>query len=165
MAATIRVARYERPTEIVRSLKRWTIVSRFGHSGEHLTLSVADIWLSEHGDAPIGICPGRTALAILLSEHDDETLFLLVRHLPHGINVAGSFYPAEGYLRLRGGARDLQLVCEGRSAHSRGLLDGQDVRFDVPEPAPGAKWAMSWHIDAVRRPWSGEFYASALDHR
>jgi hypothetical protein len=167
MAATVGVANYERPTEIVRPMRRWTIVSRFGPENEYLTVSVAKAMQHEQAEAPIGLAPAKTALGILLSDdkHESESMFLLVRHLPRGIEVAGLFFPAEGYARLNGTFGALHLRTEGRNAHSRGLLNAQDIRIDVPDPAPGAKWSMAWHIDAVQRSWAGEFHPSERNPR
>jgi hypothetical protein len=167
MAATVRLAKYGRPTEIVRSLRRWAIVSRFGPENEYLSVSVAEAIQPEQAEAPIGLAPAKTAFGILLSEDESksESRFLLVRHLPRGVKIAGLFFPAEGYARLRGSVGALHLRVEGRNAHSRGRLHDQDIRIDVPDPAPGAKWSMAWHIDAVRHPWSGEFFASARNSR
>lgn len=159
MAATINVARYERPTEVLRPVKKWAIVSRFGPESEYLTLSTAAALLPEQVEAPIGLVPSKTVFGILLSETERESMFLLVRHLPRGVNVAGTFFPAEGYAQLGGTMAQLSVRIEGRHAHSHGRLNRQDVRYDVPDPAPGAKWAMAWHVDAVHRPWTGEFFA------
>lgn len=160
MAATINVANYDKPTDIVRPMRKWTIVSRFGPESEHLTVSVTHAMLEPEAAAPIGLSPVKTAFGILLSETDSESMFLLVRHLPRDVRVAGTFFPADGYARLRGSPDRLLLQVEGRHAHSRGHANARDVRYDVPEPAPGAKWTMAWHIDAERRPWTGEFLAS-----
>ena len=160
MAATINVARYERPTEILRPLKKWAIVSRFGPESEYLTLSTAAAIQPEQVEAPIGLVPSKTIFGILLSEGEHESMFLLLRHLPRGVNVAGTFFPAEGYAQLGSMPNQLAIRIEGRHAHSHGRLNRQDIRYDVPDPAPGAKWAMAWHVDAVHRPWTGEFFAN-----
>lgn len=160
MAATISVARYERPSEVLRPMKKWTIVSRFGPESEYLTISTAAAMEPDQIEAPIGLAPSKTALGILISETEHESMFLLVRHLPRGVSVAGTFFPAEGYAKL-GGTRDAPTIrAEGRHAHSPGRLNAQDVRYDVPDPAPGAKWTMAWHVDAVHRRWTGEFFAA-----
>jgi hypothetical protein len=163
MAATVSIANYERPTEIIRPMKKWTIVSRFGPENEYLTISVTEAMQHGQDEAPIGLTPAKTAFGILLSENERESecMFLLARQLPREIKIAGSFFPAEGYARLNNIRSALHLRTEGRHAHSRGSLNGQDIRIDVPDPAPGAKWAMAWHVDAQRRPWAGEFFASA----
>jgi hypothetical protein len=167
MAAAVSVAVYDRPTEIIRRMRRWAIVSRFGAENEYLTISIAGAMQHEQVEAPIGLAPIKTAFGILLSENKSEcqSMFLLVRQLPRGIKIAGFFFPAEGYARLNSTFNTLYLHTEGRHAHSRGLLNGYDIRIDVPDPAPGAKWAMAWHIEAAHRPWAGEFFASARTSR
>ena len=160
MAATISVARYERPSEILRPIRRWTIVSRFGPESEYLTISTAAAIQPDQTEAPIGLAPAKTVLGILLSEAERESMFLLVRHLPRNVNIAGTFFPAEGYAQLGGSLDQLCLRSGARHAHSPGRLNRRDIRYDVPNPAPGTKWAMAWHIDAVHRPWTGEFFAA-----
>ena len=164
MAATVSIANYAKPAEIIRQLRRWAVVSRFGPENEYLTVSVAEAMLSqEQIEGPIGLAPAKTVLGVLLSEDESnrESTFLLLRRLPPGIKIAGLFFPAEGYAQISGAFDSLQLRTKGRHAHSRGLLNGQDIRIDVPDPAPGAKWTMAWHIEAARRPWAGEFFSSA----
>src|SRR3954468_22919975 len=146
MAASVGVANYEKPTQIVRQIRRWAIVSRFGAENEYLTISIAGAMQHEPAEAPIGLAPVKTALGILLSENQREcaSRFLLVRQLPRGLKVAGFFFPPEGYAQLDRTLDAFHLHAEGRHAHSRGVLNGQDIRIDVPDPAPGAKWAMAW---------------------
>ena len=160
MAATISIARYERPSEILRPISRWTIVTRLGPENEYLPLSTAAAIQPGQTEAPIGLSPTNTVFGILLSETESESMFLLLRHLPRGVNIAGTFFPAEGYAQLGGSFDQLHVRIGGRHAHSHGRLNAQDIRYDVPDPAPGSKWAMAWHVDAVHRPWSGEFFAA-----
>jgi len=96
MAATISLARYERPSEVLRPIRKWTIVSRFGPENEYLTLSTAAAMQPEQTEAPIGLAPTKTVFGVLLSETEHESMFLLLRHLPRGVNIAGTFFPAEG---------------------------------------------------------------------
>ena len=163
MAATVSLANYERPVEIIKRLKRWAVVSRFGPENEYLTVSVAEAMSQEQTEGPISLAPAKTVLGLLLAEDEPngESTFLLLRRRPPGIKIAGLYFPAEGYAQISGAFDSLQLRTKGRHAHSRGLLNGQDIRVDVPDPAPGAKWTMAWHIEAARRPWAGEFFASA----
>lgn len=163
MAATVSLAAYERPTEIIRIIRRWTIVSRFGPQNEYLTVSVAAAMEQEQAEAPIGLAPVKTVLGVLLSENERgcESTFLLVRQLPRQVRIAGVFFPADGYARVGRSSGTFHLRAEGRHAHGRQRLNGRDVRVDIPEPAPGAEWAMAWHVDAARRPWAGEFFVSA----
>ncbi|MEA2889900.1 MAG: hypothetical protein QOI05_693, partial [Bradyrhizobium sp.] len=51
--------------------------------------------------------------------------------------------------------------CKTRYSHSRGWLDGREVRKDIPDPAPASVEAMAWHIEATRRNWIGEFISGA----
>src|SRR5205814_1471034 len=72
------------------------------------------------------------------------------------IELAGTFFPADGYVLLQNHG-DIHLVCKARYSHSCGWLDGKEIRKDIPDPAPYSAEAMSWHIEATRRDWIGEF--------
>ena len=39
-----------------------------------------------------------------------------------------------------------------------GTIWREQVRKDIPDPAPGTAEAMAWHIEAVRHNWIGEFF-------
>ena len=41
--------------------------------------------------------------------------------------------------------------------HRADFKAGKEIRKDIPDPAPYSAEAMSWHIDATRRDWIGEF--------
>ena len=90
------------------------------------------------------------------SESQSTSTFLLVRQLPGAIELAGTFFPADGYVLLQDHG-DIHLVCKARYSHSCGWLDGKEIRKDIPDPAPYSAEAMSWHIEATRRDWIGEF--------
>ena len=79
-----------------------------------------------------------------------------MRQLPGAIELAGTFFPADGYVLLQD-HDDIHLVCKARYSHSCGWLDGKEIRKDIPDPAPYSAEAMSWHIEATRRDWIGEF--------
>src|SRR5256885_841634 len=158
MAAEITLAAYHRPTAGLRTKLHWIIVSRCGPEAEDLTISNAWTRGAASEEAPIGIAPVKTSVGILLSDTPEESTFLLVRQVPE-ITIAGIFFPADGYARISGDGFALRLRSEGRHAHSLGRCAGQLIRKDVPDPAPGAKGTMAWHIEAARRAWSGEFIA------
>jgi hypothetical protein len=158
MAADIDLASYERPSRIVRRVRRWLIVSRLGSDGEHLTISDTGPLANAPAGAPIGLKPAHTLLGVLLSQDGNgDCVFLLSRQRPQLLQTAGTFFPADGYARVTGCLDELHLRAQGRHAHSRGRRSGQDVRKDVPDPAPDARFALAWHIHAERRPWTGEF--------
>jgi hypothetical protein len=162
MAAEIDLARYERPTIILRRIRRWLVVSRLGPDGEHLTLSESGVLSNVSNDAPIGIQPTKTLLGILLSEGEgSDCTFILASQRPDGMRLAGTFFPAEGYVHLLGPIDAMRLHAEGRHAHSRGRQEGREVRNYIADPAPNSKLAMAWHINAMRKPWPGEFIPRA----
>jgi hypothetical protein len=51
----------------------------------------------------------------------------------------------------------ISLTSKARYSHSCGWLDGKEIRKDIPDPAPSSTEAMSWHIEAKRCNWIGEF--------
>jgi hypothetical protein len=163
MAAEIDVARYEQPTRILRRIKRWLVVSRLGPDGEHLTVSEGGIISDATNGAPIGIQPTKTLFGILLSEDKGNCTFILARKQPDRMPLAGMFFPAEGYVHLHGPIEALRLQAEGRHAHSHGRHEGREIRTYIADPAPNAKFAMAWHINAMRKPWPGEFIPRASD--
>jgi hypothetical protein len=157
MAAQIALAPYQRPMMTLRTLRKWLIVSRCGPSAEFLTISNTRGPPFADQAAPIGLTPAITAVGILSSEQAGESTFLLLRQRPSDLSIAGEFFPAEGYVRIHGASGTLGLQGGGRHAHSVGRADGVVFRTDVPNPAPSARDALAWRIDAVRRAWSGEF--------
>jgi|ERR1700712_733783 hypothetical protein len=116
----------------------WMIVSRWGTDGEFVSIA----WTSlpaDPGEAPIHLRPLQSALAV---SHEKPAsggwaTFLLAPSLPCGINVAGAFVPAEGYVRLCGNSLDLRMRSNGRC-----LIP--DLRS-------------AWHVNARRAPWIGDF--------
>jgi hypothetical protein len=76
------------------------------------------------------------------------------------IELAGTFFPADGYVLLQQ-RDDIRLVAQTRYSHSCGWLDGREIRKDIPDPAPSSAEAMAWHIEATRRDWIGEFFPAS----
>jgi hypothetical protein len=99
-------------------------------------------------------------IGLLVSESDRQgtSTFLLLRQLPQQIELAGTFFPAEGYMVLQQPHDTIRLVCETRYSHSCGWLNGREIRKDIPDPAPGSAEAMAWHIEAIQHNWIGEFF-------
>jgi hypothetical protein len=157
MAAEFSFAAYDRPISVLRKVKQWIIVSRCGPNSEFVTVANAAGEVTPKADAPIGLAPIKTAVGIVMSETADESTFLLVRRRPKQFPIAGSFFPADGYMRIFETQGTFRLRSEGRHAHSLGRFDSYWVRKDVPDPAPNARGAMAWHIEGVRRNWIGEF--------
>ena len=112
---------------------------------------------------PGAIAPIHSLFGVLVSESETDaaSTFLLVRQLPTPIELAGTFFPADGYVLVQ--QRDtIRLVCETRYSHSCGWLDGKEVRKDIPDPAPSSAEAMAWHIEAKRCNWIGEFVSAPM---
>jgi hypothetical protein len=159
MAAEFSFAVYDRPVCVLRKVKQWIIVSRCGPNSEFMTVANAAGKVVPGTDAPIGLTPIKTVVGIILSETTKESMFLLVRQRPIQLPIAGSFFPADGYMRIFETQGTLGLQSEGRHAHSLGRFDSYWVRKDVPDPAPKARGAMAWHIEGIRRNWIGEFFS------
>ena len=160
MAAEFSFAAYDRPTSIRRTIRRRIIVSRCGPNSEFITIANTAGKVEPEADAPIGLALINTAVGVLLSETEEESTFLMVRQQPTRFPIAGSFFPADGYGRIFDTQGTFRLRSEGRHAHSpRG--PASHVRNDVPDPPPNARRALGWHVEAIRRNWTGEFFTKA----
>jgi hypothetical protein len=160
MAADIARSDYAKPTLVRSRSNEWLIACRWGPEGEYLSIATAGPIVGTVGPfAPETISPIHSMIGLLVSESDRQatSTFLLMRQLPREIELAGTFFPADGYLLLQQ-HDDIRLICETRYSHSRGWLDGKEIRKDIPDPAPGSADAMAWHIEAFRHNWIGEFF-------
>ena len=163
MAADIARSDYAKPTLIRSRSREWLIACRWGPDGEYLSIATAGAMLDSAGMAPPNaIAPIHSLFGVLVSESESEAActFLLVRQLPGPIELAGTFFPADGYAQLRQ-RETLSLTCRTRYSHSCGWLDGREVRKDIPDPAPSSAEAMAWHIEAKRCDWIGEFISKS----
>jgi hypothetical protein len=159
MAADIAQSDYAKPTLIRSRSREWLIACRWGPDGEYLSIATAGAMLDSRGlAAPDAIAPIHSLFGVLVSESETEaaSTFLLVRQLPGPMELAGTFFPADGYALVEQ-RETISLVCKTRYSHSRGWQDGREIRKDVPDPAPASTEAMAWHIEATRRNWIGEF--------
>jgi hypothetical protein len=164
MAADIARSDYAKPAIIRSRSREWLIACRWGPDGEYLSIATAGAMSDPRGlAAPDAIAPIHSLFGVLVSESETEaaSTFLLVRQLPGPIELAGTFFPADGYALLR--QRDtISLVSKIRYSHSCGWLDGKEIRKDIPDPAPSSVEAMAWHIEATRCNWIGEFISAPL---
>jgi hypothetical protein len=161
MSANLAVSDYSKPFAIHTRTREWLVVSRWGGEGEYLSISTAGERAENSQTAPGGLKPHNTLLGLLVSDSSDEptSTFLLVRQPPQLVQLAGIFFPADGYAQLQGPAGRLRLRARARYSHSRGWANGREILKDVPDPAPAAPEAMAWHIDAERRSWIGDLIA------
>ena len=164
MAADIARSDYAKPAVIRSRSREWLIACRWGPDGEYLSIATAGAILDPRGlAAPDAIAPIHSLVGVLVSESETEaaSTFLLVRQLPGPIELAGTFFPADGYVLLQ--QRDtISLISKTRYSHSCGWLDGKEIRKDIPDPAPSSADAMAWHIEAKRCNWIGEFISRPL---
>ena len=159
MAADIARSDYAKPTLIRSRSREWLIACRWGPEGEYISIATAGPIMDPFGlVAPQTIAPIHSLFGVLVaeSETDSTCTFLLVRQLPGAIELAGTFFPADGYALLQQ-RETISLISKTRYSHSCGWLDGREVRKDIPDPAPSSAEAMAWHIEARRRDWIGEF--------
>lgn len=159
MAADIARSDYAKPTLIRSRGREWLIACRWGPDGEYLSIATAGTMLDRGGHtAPDAIAPIHSLFGVLVSESETQAIstFLLVRQLPVAIELAGTFFPADGYASLQQ-RESISLASEVRYSHSCGWLDGREIRKDIPDPAPSSAEAMAWHIQAKRCEWIGEF--------
>ncbi len=156
MHNTIAMASYLRPDLTNPPGNEWLIVERSGADGEVLTISDAGSAPDTRpASAPDGLAENNSMFGVLLHENEigNDAVFLLVRHLPAGAAVPGSFFPADGYARVSETCGGLHIRTAGRHAHDGG-------GNDIPDPAPGQ--GISWHFDAWRLVWSNEVYSRTL---
>jgi hypothetical protein len=164
MAADIARSDYAKPTLIRSRSREWLIACRWGPDGEYLSIATAGAMLDPNGRAaPDAIAPIHSLFGVLVSESEKEaaSTFLMVRQLPFPVELAGTFFPADGYARLQQ-RETISLISKTRYSHSCGWLDGREVRKDIPDPAPSSAEAMAWHIEAKRCDWIGEFISQSM---
>jgi hypothetical protein len=164
MTADIARSDYAKPTHIRSRSREWLIACRWGPDGEYLSIATAGAILGPSGTvAPDAIAPIHSLFGVLVSESEKEaaSTFLLVRQLPIPVELAGTFFPADGYALLQQ-RETISLVCKTRYSHSCGWLNGREVRKDIPDPAPSSLEAMAWHIEARRCGWIGEFISESV---
>src|SRR4051795_2741734 len=166
MAADIARSDYAKPTLIRSRSREWLIACRWGPEGEYLSIATAGPITEPLAlVAPQVIAPIHSLVGVLVSESESQasSTFLLVRQLPLAIELAGTFFPADGYVLLQQ-RETISLACKIRYSHSCGWLDGREIRKDIPDPAPSSAEAMAWHIEAARRSWIGEFISGSMEH-
>jgi hypothetical protein len=164
MASDIARSDYAKPTIIRSRSREWLIACRWGPDGEYLSIATAGAILGPSGvAAPDAITPIHSLFGVLVSESEKDaaSTFLLVRQLPIPIELAGTFFPADGYALLQQ-RETITLVSKVRYSHSCGWLDGREIRKDIPDPAPSSVEAMAWHIEARRCGWIGEFISESM---
>ena len=164
LAGNIARSDYAKPTLIRSRSREWLIACRWGPDGEYVSIATAGAMLDPRGlAAPDAIGPIHSLFGVLVSESETEAVstFLLVRQLPAAMELAGTFFPADGYALLQQ-RETINLVCKTRYSHSCGWLNGREVRKDIPDPAPSSLEAMAWHIEARRCNWIGEFISESV---
>jgi len=150
---------YDAPHRQGPARAEWLILCRWGAEGEFLTIARAGPAEGPpEAPPPMGLRPHTTLLGLRLGGAVDGEDFLLARHLPEGVTVAGTFQPSDGVVRLLGPAGALRLNAAGRSAFRRGP---GEALIDLPEPAAEAADSLSWRMEGRRVPWLGEFLAPA----
>src|SRR6202021_3862687 len=101
------------------------VAGRWGREGEYLAVGTAGCMLDPRGlAAPDAIAPIHSLFGVLVAESETEaaSTFLLVRQLPGPIELAGTFFPADGYASLQQ-RETISLVSKTRHSHSCGWLD------------------------------------------
>jgi hypothetical protein len=161
MAADVGTASFDRPHDIQQRSREWLIVSRWGRNGEYLTLSRTCFSPVSDAEAPIALAPSVTCVGVLMTPPQVAGVdtFLLTRQLPRDVTVAGQFAPADGFVRLCGPVESLHLTASARDEPDS--AGGCDPHPDVAGMRSVAG-AGTWHINACRRPWDGEFVERAM---
>lgn len=153
MVNEVQVGAYERPDQAEDVGQEWLIVERRGAEGEVLLVSDGSHTVMTE-EAPAELSARNTIVAVL-AEAGATPRFLIVRHPPAGLDVPGSFFPADGFVELRGEAPALQLRAVGRHAHRDVASGGVIARRDVPDPtAEEPDDTANWHFTAAQRRWA-----------
>ncbi|SNR76968.1 hypothetical protein [Puniceibacterium sediminis] len=152
MCNSLRIGPFGTPHSAQAAGQEWLIVSRSGPEGALLQISDTGVAKSPDSDEPPADLSERNTILALLAEPDASApQFLMVRHLPPGVQVAGTFFPADGAARLTQGEQGLGLKAFGRHAHTSGMTVGRLILHDIPDPAPSYDAAVNWHFDAEER--------------
>lgn len=160
MRGSLRTGPYDAPHRQGAASSEWLILCRWGAEGEFLTIARAGPAEGPaEAEPPMGLRPQTTLLGLRLGGAGEGEDFLLARHLPAEVTVAGTFQPSDGIVRLRGPAGALRLDAAGRSAFRRLPGEAGEALVDLPEPAPDAAERRSWRMEGWRVPWLGEFLA------
>ena len=155
MHNAIAMAGYFTPHNILNSGHEWLIVERSGSEGDILTISDAGGATSvPPTDAPASLSENNSMYGILLYEEEREAVFLLVRHLPAGGIVPGSFFPADGCAILTEECNGFFMRASGRHAHDA-------TGNDIPNPPVGGP-GFAWHFDAKRVNWVNQNFTSSV---
>ncbi|MEM6550285.1 MAG: hypothetical protein AAF713_21485 [Pseudomonadota bacterium] len=154
MLNSLRIGPYEQPYRANAPTAEWLIASRGGPDEAYLTISdTATPVGPDTAAAPRDLAPQNSILCVLAENADSVAEFLMLRHRPAAVAVPGRFFPADGAARLTERDGTLSLSAFGRHAHSAGTSGGRAVLHDIPDPAPNASGAITWHFQAVERPW------------
>ncbi|WP_207541233.1 hypothetical protein [Sabulicella rubraurantiaca] len=123
-----------------------------------LTGVVTEPTLEADAIAPTGLSPMTTFFGVLIRESSGgPSFFRLNGRLPSGVLVAGSFQPANGYVRIWVTEKTLSLVAYGEHLRFADLRGGEgSAPADNSLPDDGGREAGGWLIRATRRPWLGE---------
>jgi len=134
MASDIARSDYAKPTIIRSRSREWLIACRWGPDGEYLSIATAGAIQGPNGvAAPDAITPIHSLFGVLVSESEKDatSTFLLVRQLPIPIELAGTFFPADGYALLQQ-RETITLVSKVRYSHSCGCWTAEKSARTFP---------------------------------
>lgn len=160
MTADIRLCDYAKP-DLVRGKKtEWLLVSRWGDNGEYLCISIAGPRTGAQDEDPAAMRPTLSLVGTLVSNTVRRrwSEFLILRNNVPDVQLAGVFFPADGYARLEGSTSALRLEAVVRYAHVCREENGREMRTQVPQLELASE-AMTWQISARRTEWVGNFVA------
>lgn len=87
---------------------------------------------------------------------EDGSQFIVLRHLPEGLQIPGCFFPADDAATLTDSGSVLGLIPIGRNAHGRGAEGDSVILHVTPNPALNAKGAINRCFSTEERPWAAE---------
>jgi hypothetical protein len=95
---------YAKPTLIRSRSREWLIACRWGPEGEYLSIATAGPITEPLAlVAPQVIAPIHSLVGVLVSESESQSTstFCWCASLPGAIELAGTFFPADGYVLLQ----------------------------------------------------------------
>lgn len=157
MQNILTLADYAVPTEVEGHVSERLVVQRLSKGGQILTITEAGVFRNDETPQDADLVFGNTLVATLIRRKavSGTEEFLFNRVLPDDIEVPllGTFFPADGAIRVRRDTNDFRLEAIGRHLHRVGA-DG--VVRHAQEPFGDTSSGRSWLFDAKRISWSDE---------
>ena len=157
MRNTLTLGGYAVPTDVEGSVCERLVVQRLSGGAEVLAITEAGLCRTDGRPQDADLTFGNTLVATLIRRDAVEGLeeFLFNRTLPDTLEkpLPGTFFPADGAIRVRRNGETFHLQALGRHLHRVGT-DG--IVRHAQEPFDETSSGRSWLFDAVRIAWRDE---------